>query len=64
LRSLNYADSVQSGHYLPLPLPIIHEPATDPMALMQAQLATLIAQDAQREKVVAVQSALVAQLQS
>jgi hypothetical protein len=34
------------------------------MALMQAQLATLIAQDAPREKMFAVQSALLAQLQS
>jgi predicted transcriptional regulator len=55
---------IRSTLQLPLPLPIIHEPATDPMALMQAQLATLIAQDAQREKVFAVQSALLAQLQS
>jgi hypothetical protein len=45
-----------------LHLPIMHEPATDPRALMQAQLAKLIAQDAQRDKMFAVQSALLAQL--
>jgi hypothetical protein len=55
---------IRSTSQLPLPPPIMHEPATDPMALMQAQLATLIAQDAQREKMFAVQSTLLAQLRS
>jgi hypothetical protein len=48
---------------LPLPLPIAREPATDPMALMQAQLAKVIPQDAQRDKMFAAQSALLSQQQ-
>jgi hypothetical protein len=40
---------IRSALPLALPLPITREPATDPMALMQAQLAKLIAQDAHRE---------------
>jgi hypothetical protein len=55
---------IRSTLQLLLPIPIIHEPATDPMDLMQAQHATMIAQDAQRAKMFAVQSALLAQLQS
>jgi hypothetical protein len=55
---------IRSALPLPLPLPITREPATDPMALMQAQQAKLIAQDAHRDKMFAAQSALLAQLQS
>jgi hypothetical protein len=55
---------IRSALPLPLPLPITRAPATDLMALMQAQLAKLIAQDAHRDKMFAAQSALLAQLQS
>jgi hypothetical protein len=55
---------IRSTLQLPLPLPTTREPGTDPMAVMQPQLAKLIAQDAQRDKMFAVQSALLAQLQS
>jgi hypothetical protein len=55
---------IRSTFQLPLPLPITSEQATDPMALMQAQLAKLIAQDAQRDKLFAARSILLAPKQS